>query len=296
MCANNVCQRQTTQFGHEFRLGTRRGKEFMHLPQRSFRQRFLIAPADNFLSLTMVRYPAIDGDCRHQVCIEHATMVKRFDLPATGSIDISKQFVARVGEQLSFEYVVLLQAGHNSHFGLSTVTADLIDLTAPVHVSLINRSVTSSGEPGDKRVASRSRESLSIPIGAAGPYELRLATSVDPQSSGSSAHLLIDSVRICEFSGTTITQLASVSCGLRPTGREPGKELSALQQKRRKRSFVNTSLLESCQQTAIFGTEFQFCRTNRVTNPRAVSPEISRILWWGVNCLTPGAASEEDNA
>ncbi len=92
MSANNACQRQTTQFGHEFRPGTRRSKAFMHLPQRSFRQRFLMAPADNFLSLTMVRYPAIDGDCRHQVCIEHATMVKRVDLPATSGIDISQQF------------------------------------------------------------------------------------------------------------------------------------------------------------------------------------------------------------
>ena len=212
MCANVVWQRQTNQFGHEVWLGTRRGKASIHLPQRSLCQRFLFGPADNILSMTMVRYPAIDRDCRHQVFIEHGTTVKRVDLPASGRVDISQQFVGQVGGQLSFEYVMLLQARHDSRFGLSSVTADLIDLTTQTRISLINRSVTSSGKPGDKRVASRSRESLSIPIGAAGPYELRLSTSVDPASSGTSVHLLIDSVRVCDFSGATITQLASVSC------------------------------------------------------------------------------------
>ena len=254
MCANDVWQRQTNQFGHEVRLGTRRGKASIHLPRRSFCQRFLVAPADNILSMTIVGYPAIDSDCRHQVFIEHGTMVKRVDLPAIGRVDVSQQFVGQVGGQLSFEYVVLLRARQDSCFGLSSVTAELIDLTAQTHISLINRSVTSSGAPGDKRDASRSRESLSIPIGASGPYALRLSTSVDPECSGSSAHLLIDSVRVCDFSGTTVAQLASVSCVGASDRSLARKVLPAMQKQRRKRRFVNSSLPESCQQITHLGT------------------------------------------
>ena len=207
MYANDVCQQQSRQFGREATIVT---CPQTALARKPFCHRFLVV-SDNLLPIRVVWRPTADADCRHQLLIEHGTRVNRYDLPATGGVDVRQQFIARAGDQLSFEYVVLLQAKHDSHFGLSTVTADLIDLAAQTHISLMNRSVTSDGEPGDKRVASRSRESLSILIGAAGPYELRLGTSVDPESPAD-RHLLIDSVRICDFSGTTITQLASVSC------------------------------------------------------------------------------------
>ena len=208
MYANDVCQQQSSQFGLDAAIVTCRR---LALPPKSFCQRFLVV-SDHVLSIKVERYPAADRDCRHQLHIEHGTLIKRVDLPATGRVNVSQQFMAPVGGQLSFEYVARLQAGNDSRFGSSSLTAELIDLTAQARVSLINRSVTSSGGPGDSRVASLSRELLSIPIGAAGPYELRLATSVDPQCSGSSAHLLIDCVRVCDSSDTTVTQLASVSC------------------------------------------------------------------------------------
>ena len=162
--------------------------------------------------MTVARYPAIDSDCRHQVFIEHGTIVERIDLPAIGRVDVSQQFVARVGEQLSFEYVVLLQAGHDSRFGLSSVTADLINLTAQTRISLINRSVTSRGELGDKRLASRRENRCRFPLVQQG----RTSCVLPPRSTRKAlAHRRTCSLTqyvFVIFPGTTITQLASVSC------------------------------------------------------------------------------------
>lgn len=152
-----------------------------------------------------------DATCRHDVVVEHGSLLRRLALPSTTHISATQRFEAQAGDTLSYDFVVLLYSGTGVDAASSVVGATLVNVRTDAAVPLLNRSLDGCNSPRRQCSASHHRESQSFVIPAAGPYELRFATSVDPDNSGAEAHLLVDSVRVVHRSGYEVTRLASLS-------------------------------------------------------------------------------------
>ena len=167
---------------------------------------------DDTSLVNVTTVPSSQESCRHQLIIEDGTRLKTLDLPSTSCVAVSQRFEARTGDTLTYDYVVLLQSKGRSVVDRPTARAEVVNLTSESSVSLMNRSPDGSTKSGQKRIASRFRETQLFTILASGQYELRFTTFVDFDQHLSEAHLLVDSVRVVNSDGQEMSRLASLSC------------------------------------------------------------------------------------
>jgi hypothetical protein len=156
-------------------------------------------------------FPSSNRNCCHQLFVEHGTQLKKVDLVSTRRVDVRQRFHAEAGDQLSLDCVVLLKSG-TDFVPAANVCVVVVNLKTQTVDTLLDRTVDGDYDSRQRRIGSDTRESLSLPILAAGEYELRTITSVDSSCSGAEAHLLIDCVRVTDIFGTETRRLASLSC------------------------------------------------------------------------------------
>jgi len=155
--------------------------------------------------------PTSNRDCRHQVYVESGAQLEKLDLVATRRAEVRQRFHAETGDQLSFDCLVWLKSGRGFS-PAAHVSAVVVNLELQTAETLLDRTVDGDHNSGQRRIGSNSRESRSLPIVAAGEYELRTITSIDPTCPGAEAHLLIDSVRVTDALGSEARCMASLCC------------------------------------------------------------------------------------
>lgn len=232
---------QTTTVSHQqtsicdsgkFRTEQRRSLA-SRLPKRSLRQVYTIPLSVDDDSLPLLSEVASNGDwlisegrqrvsvaaipsseeaCRHHLFVEDGGQLKKLDLPATTSVAVGQQFDARVGDTLTYDYVILLCTRGRFGVGRPAVRAILVNYSAGSAVSLMDRSIDAGSATDHRRVGSRFRETQSFAVPTTGRYELRFITFIDGNHPGSEAHLLVDAVRLENRAGHVVKRLASLSC------------------------------------------------------------------------------------
>ena len=154
-------------------------------------------------------FPSSDRGCCHQIFAQHGEQLKKLDLASTRRVEVRQPFQAEAGDRLSFDCVVLLKSDSDSS-PTTNVQAVVVNLKTQTTDVLLDRTIGWNAQ--QLRIGSRSREPLSLSILAAGKYELRTITTVDPMCPGAEAHLMVDSVRLTDAFGAEKRRLASLSC------------------------------------------------------------------------------------
>lgn len=168
-------------------------------------------PQTDYPRIGVARYPSSNLNCCHHVIAEYDAQLRELDLTSTRRVEIRQWFQGQAGDRLLFNYEVMLKAGHNCSPAVAEARAIVVDLKTGATDLLVERTAD-GGRLGKQRTDSTWRGSLSLPLMAAGRYELQTITLIDPNCIGAEAHLLIDSAMVVDVSGTELLRLVSLSC------------------------------------------------------------------------------------